>query len=279
MTDPNPPALLITIPVSHYCEKARWALRRAEIAFVEERHMPPFHRLATQKALKSRSAAPAEIPEDLSWINRAIFRQVGGQSVPLLVTDTEVVRDSDAIVHYADSRMPEGRSIYPTDPGLRQAVDQWIGLFDEVLAPAVRRWAYSYLMAKPALVESLWCEGVPGIQRRLFPLMFGMMRSNVQQLYGLNETSGAESYRELCEVFDRVDLALADGRSYLVGDRFSAADLGFATLAAAIVSPEGYGGPLPDAGSLPGPMAKEGDALRGRSAGQFVLRLYREEGL
>jgi glutathione S-transferase len=277
MQPPNP-ALLITIPVSHYCEKVRWALRRAEVSFVEERHMPPFHRFATQKALKSRSAAAAEIPADLSWINRVIFERVGGQSVPLLVTDTEVFRDSGAIVAYANSLMPPERSLYPTDPGLSQQVDEWIALFDDVLAPAVRRWAYSYLMAKPAVIQSLWCEGVPSIERRLFPVMFGMMRSNVQQLYGLNETSGAESYGELCKVFDRVDQALADGRSYLVGDRFSAADLGFATLAAAIVSPKGYGVSLPNSETLPEQMAKEGDALRTRSAGQFVLRLYREEG-
>jgi glutathione S-transferase len=274
----NAPALLITIPVSHYCEKVRWALRRAEVTFIEEPHMPPFHRFATQKALKSRSATAAEIPADLSWINRFIFERVGGQSVPLLVTDTEVFRDSGAIVAYANSLMPPERSLYPTDAILRQQVDDWTALFDDVLAPAVRRWAYSYLMAKPAVVQSLWCEGVPSIERRLFPLMFGVMRSNVQELYGLTETSGAESYGELCEVFDRVDRALADGRSYLVGDRFSAADLGFSTLAAAIVSPEGYGVSLPDAETLPGQMAKEGDALRNRSAGQFVLRLYREEG-
>ncbi len=278
MQNSTNPALLITIPVSHYCEKVRWALRRAEVAFIEERHMPPFHRFATQKALQSRSAAAAEIPADLSWINRVIFEQIGGQSVPLLVTDTEVFRDSGAIVAYANSLMSPDRSFYPTDPILRQQVDDWIALFDDVLAPAVRRWAYSYLMAKPAVVKSLWCEGVPALERRLFPVMFGVMRSNVQQLYGLTETSGQESYGELCDVFDRVDRALADGRSYLVGDRFSAADLGFATLAAAIVSPEGYGVALPDTETLPEQMAKEGDSLRSRSAGQLVLRLYREEG-
>ena len=29
----------ITIPISHYCEKARWALDRAGVAYVEERHV------------------------------------------------------------------------------------------------------------------------------------------------------------------------------------------------------------------------------------------------
>ncbi len=29
---------LVTIRYSHYCEKARWALERARVDFVEERH-------------------------------------------------------------------------------------------------------------------------------------------------------------------------------------------------------------------------------------------------
>ncbi len=30
---------LLTIPISHYCEKARWALDRAGLDYVEERHV------------------------------------------------------------------------------------------------------------------------------------------------------------------------------------------------------------------------------------------------
>ena len=35
--------VLITIPISHYCEKARWALDRARQPYVEVRHLPLFH--------------------------------------------------------------------------------------------------------------------------------------------------------------------------------------------------------------------------------------------
>src|SRR5215475_11254459 len=41
---------LITIPISHYCEKARWALDRAGIAFREERHVQLVHRVAARRA-------------------------------------------------------------------------------------------------------------------------------------------------------------------------------------------------------------------------------------
>ena len=31
--------VLITIPISHFCEKARWALERAGLPYREERHV------------------------------------------------------------------------------------------------------------------------------------------------------------------------------------------------------------------------------------------------
>ena len=41
---------LVTIPISHYCEKARWALDRAGMPYREERHVQGIHRLAARRA-------------------------------------------------------------------------------------------------------------------------------------------------------------------------------------------------------------------------------------
>jgi len=43
-------ARLITIPFSHYCEKARWALELCGIAYEEDGHLPVFHYAATLRA-------------------------------------------------------------------------------------------------------------------------------------------------------------------------------------------------------------------------------------
>ena len=51
--------------------------------------------------------------------------------------------------------------------------------------------------------------------------------------------------------FDFVAELLADGRAYLCGDRFSAADLTFAALAAPMVVPPEYTVPLPQPDALP----------------------------
>jgi hypothetical protein len=43
------PAILITIPLSHYCEKVRWALDRVALPYREEPHAPLLHWLATKR--------------------------------------------------------------------------------------------------------------------------------------------------------------------------------------------------------------------------------------
>jgi hypothetical protein len=49
MTTNTAPAILITIPLSHYCEKARWALGRVALPYKEAPHAPLLHRLATMR--------------------------------------------------------------------------------------------------------------------------------------------------------------------------------------------------------------------------------------
>jgi glutathione S-transferase len=270
---PNPNRL-ITIPVSHYCEKTRWALQRLQIPFVEEPHMPPFHRFATRGL--ADPTVPIDRPKNLSALNQLVLKTVGGQTVPVLVTEQGIFRSSDEILNYADSIAPEALKLYPTDPTQRQQVDALVNEFDTILAPAVRLWAYSYIMNQPDLVKPLWCQGVPAFESRLFSIVFPWMRTNVSQLYGISDTSKDEAYEIICDSFDRVNGLLSDGRAYLVGDRFSAADLSFATLSAAVLAIPKYSVPLPDLNQLPPTMASQIQQFQQTIAGDWVLKLYQE---
>lgn len=271
---PETPVRLIVIPVSHYCEKVRWALTRAQIPFIEERHMPPFHRLATGRICKQLDPVVTETERRMSPFNRFISQRVGGQSVPVLVTQTEVITDSEDILRYVDAIAPGEAKLYPTDPDQRKKVEKFVKLFDSVLAPAVRQWFYFYLFNQAQLIQPLWCQGVPWFERLLFPIVFRWMRSNVFQMYAINSNSATAAYDRIYEIFETIESELADGRSYLVGDSFSAADLTFATLAAAVVMPAGYGVTLPVLSKLPSQMAINIQAFRETIAGKFILRLY-----
>jgi glutathione S-transferase len=104
---------LITIAISHHCEKVRWALDWLNIPYIEESHVPLFHRFATHN--------------------------YGGTSVPVLVTETGAFTDSTDILHYLNTIAPESRHLYPTDPELCQEVEQLEELFDTKLGVNIRR--------------------------------------------------------------------------------------------------------------------------------------------
>jgi glutathione S-transferase len=244
------PYRLITISVSHYCEKARWALTKLQIPFVEEAHMPPFHRFATSR--------------------------VGGKSTPVLMTDAGALTDSTDILKYLDSIAPANAKLYPTDPKQRGQVEELQHLFDSQLGPAVRCWAYFYVMNDYHFMKSRWGQGVPSVERALFPVVFPLMRKVVRQSYNITPESAAKAYEQIKSIFEKVSELLADGRTYLVGDNFSAADLTFAALAAPAVQPPEH----PIKGSslqkLPPKLVSEISAFRKTPAGAFVLRLYRD---
>jgi glutathione S-transferase len=78
-------------------------------------------------------------------------------------------------------------------------------------------------------------------------------------------------------VFGAVAERLGDGRPYLCGERFTAADLTFAALAAPMLMPTGYGVPLPQPDELPSDTAAVVRELRRHPAGEHALAMYERE--
>ena len=243
---------LITIPISHYCDKARWALDRAGVAYVEDGHVPMFH-----------------------W--RAAKAVQGTRTVPILVHDTGAATDSTDILHLVDTRLPADLRLFPEDPTLRAAVETWEERFDRSLGPAARRWAYFHLLADAALTVQMVGQGAPAWEshatRLVFPLYAGLMRRGLK----ITPSKSRQSLEKVRAILDDVTAALADGRRYLVGDRLTAADLTFATLAAPALLPDDHPAFQVPWASIPPAMRTEVEALRSTPAGQFALRLYRED--
>ncbi len=249
-----PPARLITIGVSHYCEKARWALERHGVPFREERHPPAWHILAVK-------------------------RHGGGRTVPVLITpEGAVLDDSTEILQWLDAQQAEpARRLYPEEHEARAEVEALEDLFDERLGPHTRRLAYLHALDDPMLVPTV-TAGVGRLERALFratrPAVVALMRRAMRI-----DAAGAERSRgKLEEVLQGAEERLSEGARYLVGDRFTAADLTFAALYGPLVMPPEYGFEgLPALEELPPPMRALVDEARARPAGAFALRLYREE--
>ncbi|NEQ23826.1 MAG: glutathione S-transferase, partial [Microcoleus sp. SIO2G3] len=173
---------LITFAVSHYCEKARWALERLSIPFIEEPHVPGFHWLFT-------------LP-------------TGGKSVPVLLTEAKTFTNSKDILLYLDTIAPTTHKLYPADTNLRREVENLEKLFDTVLGVSVRRWCYFYLLNNPKLMRSLWCQGVPPVENRLFPIVFPQMRSLARKGYNITADSATSSLNQIRRLFEKVNKLL-----------------------------------------------------------------------
>jgi glutathione S-transferase len=104
-----------------------------------------------------------------------------------------------------------------------------------------------------------------------------MVAMVIDRYLKITPESAATSLRITREVFDSVAERLSDCRSFLLGERFSAADLTFASLAAPVVVPPEYGVPLPQPDELPARMADVVRELRAHPAGQFALQMYSRE--
>src|SRR3954452_21096227 len=124
---------LLTIPISHFCEKARWALDRAGLDYAEERHVQGVHQVAARRA-------------------------GGGKTVPVLVCDGGVYPESETILRYADHHLPPERRLFP------EGDDEVVALcrrLDAGLGPDGRRVMYAHMLGQRKLMLDVNNQGVP----------------------------------------------------------------------------------------------------------------------
>jgi glutathione S-transferase len=252
VTAGSAPCTLITIPISHYCEKARWALERARVPYRERAHLQLIHRFAVRRA-------------------------GGGTTAPVLVCGQRVFPESADILEEADRRAPEGRRLYPDDEDAASEIRELERDFDERLGPHGRRWMYDEIRGRMDLVRGYATTGVPTWERRALPLVFPVVSRFIDRYLDITPATVVDSEAEVRSTFDEVGERLSDGRAYLCGDRFTAADLTFSALAAAVLMPPEYGVPLPQPDELPPAMAAKVRELRAHPAGAHALAMYRTE--
>ena len=243
------PARLITIPFSHYCEKARWALDATGLAYVEDKYLPMAHKLAT--------------------------RAVGGNMVPVLVTRHGTLKDSAKILTFCDAHAADERRLYPRDAGQQTEVEALETTFNDELGPATRLYGYFHALPHANDLASLVAPGMTFMQRVLFPFAVPLVAPQIRKYYRVDEISAAGARETIRRVFAEVSARLENKR-YLVGDRFGAADLTFASLAAPVILPEGHPAWGADVARLPEAIRALVGELRATRAGDHVVRMYRE---
>jgi glutathione S-transferase len=201
----------------------------------------------------------------------------GGNTVPVFVTGTgQVLADSSDILLWADAQLEPDRRLYPDgNAGARaRELEAWL---DEGLGPDGRLWMYHQTLPVVRELRQWALAGVPRWERVVFDLGGSGIDAALRRYLRIDSAAAGEALERVTRVFDEIADRLSDGRRFLVDDRFTAADLTFAALAAPVLLPERYGSPLPPPEAMPDAVSREVRRLRDHPAGAFAARLYHEE--
>src|SRR4051812_29527411 len=247
--------VLWQIEVSHYAEKARWALDYKEVPHIRRSPLPGTH--IPIALLLTRGAQP---------------------TIPVLQMDGRAIGDSTAIIAALDAKHLD-RPLYPSKPQERARALALEDLFDENLGPHARLLPFYELIQEPEIFAEVAAESVPGPLGKAKPVVGAYGRVYTSLRWGANVSVDAERAREeIVAAFDKLEAELEKGDGeFLVGNRLSVADVTAASLFYPVVVPPE--GPLSPA--LPRPAAFDSfrQSLSDRPGYRWVEKTFRRHRL
>ena len=255
---------LVTIAFSHYCDRARWALQHFGVSFSEAGYMPMFHVPRVIRAVGARGGRADSVSSPFS--------------TPILITDDgEHLRDSALILRYVNDRFstPE-TTLYP--PEHEAEILEIERQVTERVGGHTRRIAYFHLLPNAELMVAMARDNVGRTQATLFRVLRPLLTPVLKRVLRINPRGVETSLNILREEIAQLDERLGS-RRYLVGDRFTAADLTTACMMAPAVVPsasEGYGAVLPELNLLSAELRSLVDEMRATAIGTHALRMLAE---
>jgi glutathione S-transferase len=209
------------LKVSNYNEKARWVL--------DYKGLP--HR--------RRAVVPGSHP-------RIARKLAGGSTFPVLVWNGEAIGDSTEIIAALERHRPDP-PLYPIEPENRCRALLLEDFFDEELGPYTRLILLDAMLRDRRLFLGAFVPDMPRWRRLFAPAVFGVVRRRVIAEFGIDESAVEDAYEKVRRAGERFKAELGP-HGYLVGDRFTVADLTLAALVAPAVAPEQFPYPQPQRG-------------------------------
>ena len=206
---------------ANYSEKARWALDHKRVP--HERREPP---------------APLLHP---LWA----WRIGGGRTIPVLVFgDGEVATDTTQIVEALERRHPDP-PLLPDDPADRERAIELDRLFTDELGHDVRKVAMDHVRRHPEYAVRMTVPGVPRVAEPPLALATAPFHLALRRYFDVNASTVERAWQRLGTAIDRFHAELSPA-GYLAGDRFSLADLTFASMISPAVQVPGHPYPARD---------------------------------
>jgi len=208
--------VLWQIEISHYSEKVRWALEHKGIAHRRRSPLPGIHMAIAL------------------WLT-------GGEqkTLPILQLNGRTIGDSTAAIAALEEYRPEP-ALYPSDPDERRRALELEDFFDEQLGPYTRVLPFHELLAEPELFAELAAQSVPGPLGKAKGVVGFYANTYTRLRWGAGSDEAAvEARAKIIAALDRLEAELdANGGGYLVGERFTVADLTAAAMFGPLVGPE-----------------------------------------
>jgi len=205
---------LYQFPISHYCEKVRFALAYKGLHYQTRNLVPGMHSRVTSKLGEA-------------------------SSVPILVDGSTVIQDSAAIISYLDEQCPQ-QALTPRDADRRTEAVAWEQWLDRQVGKDVRLYCYDTLLQHRPLVSGFFCSEGPWWGRVYLALGYGRLAKMMRARMDLTPENAEAALVRIGDALDRLNGVYAE-RKYLVGDVFTRADLAAAALFAPLFMPKEYG--------------------------------------
>ncbi len=204
---------LYEFPVSHYCEKIRWALDYKGLAFQRVSLVPVLH-----------------IPRMLS-----LTRQT---QVPVLQMGKHRIIGSGKILSTLEEYFLERPSLLPEDNEYCRKALELCSDFDKHIGIHLRRLAYTHILPDPTATHEILSTGqslrMSAFLKPATPVISRVMHKGI----GISDVNYQKSLAIFSAALDRLEQNI-QSTGYLVGAEFSIADLTAAALLAPMVRPPG----------------------------------------
>lgn len=202
---------LYTFAMSHYSEKIRWTLDRSRIAYREVCMTPAFH------------IVPA--------------LRMGGRgqtTLPILQTPAATVQDSSRILEWLD-RHQGPLAVLPAD--LKAEVMAVEDRFDAIGKDVARLLYFAGFGVGDEHIVKLWTDHATPARAAVIRHGYPVIRWAFKRKLKINAAGAERARRRIGEVLAWLESRLQDGRTYLVGGRFTVADITAASLLAPMACP------------------------------------------
>lgn len=237
---------LYTFAMSHYSEKIRWTLDHCRLPYREKAMTPVFH---IRPALR--------------------MGQRGKTTLPILQTPQATIQDSARILRWLEKHQAPLALIPASHSQEIHAVEQ---RFDAIGKDVARFLYAAGFGSGDAHILKLWTDDASPFQARVVRAAYPLIRWAFRRKLKINAAGAAQAQARITAAIDWLEGQLADGRTYLVGGQFTAADVTAASLLAPIACPHEhpvYGDPI-----YQRTMVAATQPWRGRKAMEWVLATY-----